>query len=332
VLDHHEAAPAGERAASRDEAWRREQRHVRRLALDRALARDDSVVRGPDAMIGPHVHAVRHHLVPNLAVEHERVPGRRQRQAAARMPDAPESIGDLQPRFDAQRDPARGPWLDGDHQITATGIARPEGPRLGGIGVERDAPGLDLDAIDEHARDVEAAEIDLAWIDPARAALFHGGRGHSHPVAVEPEPDLSLPLADHDLDDDDLAHRATRHVECRVHVVTLGARGSRGRRHHHRDHGQHDRDGPGRRERDPVACHDDALGPVLDVDLTIPIVILATAAVIVIGIRMWASVAERRMAERTAALIRDLRLDARSEGDADIAEASTRSPDEASKA
>jgi hypothetical protein len=38
------------------------------------------------------------------------------------------------------------------------------------------------------------------------------------------------------------------------------------------------------------------------------------------------------MAERTAALVRDLRLDAGTGDDADIAEASTRSPDEASKA
>jgi hypothetical protein len=45
---------------------------------------------------------------------------------------------------------------------------------------------------------------------------------------------------------------------------------------------------------------------VLDVDLTIPIAILGTAVVLVLAVRAWLGWEERRMAERTTALLRDL--------------------------
>lgn len=75
---------------------------------------------------------------------------------------------------------------------------------------------------------------------------------------------------------------------------------------------------------------------MLDVDLTVPIAILATAVVIVIGIRAWASAAERRTAERTEALVRELGLgpphDGAAEDDERASEAPPRSAGEAPKA
>lgn len=59
---------------------------------------------------------------------------------------------------------------------------------------------------------------------------------------------------------------------------------------------------------------------VLDVDLTIPIAILATAVVLVLLVRAWLSWEERRTVERTATLLRDLGLDARGEEPPDDAE------------
>ncbi|MBX7195708.1 MAG: hypothetical protein K1X94_26865 [Sandaracinaceae bacterium] len=46
---------------------------------------------------------------------------------------------------------------------------------------------------------------------------------------------------------------------------------------------------------------------MLDVDLSIPIAILTVAVVVVLAIRTWASWLERRMDERTDALVRELR-------------------------
>lgn len=75
---------------------------------------------------------------------------------------------------------------------------------------------------------------------------------------------------------------------------------------------------------------------MLDVDLTLPIAILATAVVIVIGIRTWASAAERRIAERTEALVRELGLDAPTSEpgarDGDASRTQARSPGEEPKA
>jgi hypothetical protein len=71
---------------------------------------------------------------------------------------------------------------------------------------------------------------------------------------------------------------------------------------------------------------------VLDVDLTVPIAILATAVVIVIGIRAWASAAERRTAERTEALVRELGLGSPHDGAAEDERASEARPHSAGEA
>ena len=76
---------------------------------------------------------------------------------------------------------------------------------------------------------------------------------------------------------------------------------------------------------------------MLDVDLTVPIAILATALVIVMGIRAWASIQERRAAERTASLLawledEDGSIDAPPRGDdPEATENGPSSPDDVAK-